>query len=85
MPFAFDRLKWRHKLGLAWIALMLLLPVLLLTGCAATSMPPSRPAEIPPPPALTEQLPSQTYSETWRQRVEDWRRRVTGTSPTSEP
>jgi hypothetical protein len=80
----FDRLKPRHKLALAGIVWTPLLLALLLTGCATTSLPPSKPPEIPPSPALSEPLPSLTYSEQWRLKVEEWRKRVTPTSTTSE-
>lgn len=64
-------------------AAMLTMLALSLSGCATPSLPLPVKPEIPPPPALTEPLPSQTYSEQWRQKAESWRQRVTGTPVTS--
>jgi hypothetical protein len=62
------------------LACVLMLVVLLVsvTGCAMTS-PPSRPAEIPAPPRLSQPLPEMTYSEHVRRLLESWRERLTGT------
>lgn len=63
-------------------AAMLLLPALLLTGCATTSMP-SAPAspQLPPPPALSQPIPQQSYSERASADIETWQRRLIGTLP----
>lgn len=64
---------------------MLLLLVLLLTGCATTSTPP---CALQPPvlmPATDTPLPSVTYSLQAQQDIESWRRRVMDMFRTSEP
>ena len=74
----------RHCVS-AVLGLMLLAVVMLLGGCHTL---PSRPCEMPPlptPPALSEPLPSQTYSSRVRSDTEAWEKRVTGTSTTSKP
>ena len=58
--------------------------VLLFTACATTPKPL---CEMPPPsplPALTEPLPSESYSTSWRKLVESLRGRLTATSATSK-
>lgn len=57
-------------------AVILSVPALLLTGCATTSGVPLKCPEPPPPPALIEPLPSQTYSENWKLKVEQFRKRL---------
>lgn len=54
--------------------------VLLLTGCAATSVPPPTACPVLPaiPPALTPQ-PSPSYSEQWRLLVEQSRTKLMAT------
>ena len=61
-------------------ALMLLLPAVLLTGCATPSTPsaPICPA-IPSPPQLRQPIPQQSYSESARTNIEAWQRRLIGT------
>ena len=78
------RRRIQLKLVSAMLAWMLLGLVMLLTGCATPSMPPPQMPAIPPPPVLSESLPTTTYSETWRQKVESWLKSATGTSTTSE-
>lgn len=59
--------------------------VLLFTACATTPKPL---CEMPPPsplPALTEPLPSESYSTQWRQLVESLRKKLIITSTTSAP
>ena len=71
-----------EKASYAWMAL----PVaLLLTACASPSM---QPCLTPTPiqmPALTQPLPSVSYSLTAAQRIQSWQARATGTSLTSKP
>ena len=62
------------------------MPMLLaasLTACATTSQPPVAvcPAN-PPPPALSEPMPQETYSASAQQRIQTWRQSLTGTPAT---
>lgn len=65
------------------VAILIVL-VLLFTACTTTPKPS---CEMPPPsllPALTEPLPSESYSTSWRKLVESLRGRLTATSATSK-
>ena len=64
-------------------AVMLTLLVLSLTGCATTSQPPVAvcPAN-PPPPALSEPMPQETYSASAQRLISTWRQSLTGTPQT---
>ena len=64
-------------------AVMLTLLVLSLTGCAAPSVSPLAvcPAN-PPPPALSEPMPQETYSASAQQRIQSWRQSLTATPQT---
>lgn len=64
-------------------AVMLTLLVLNLTGCAAPSVSPVAvcPAN-PPPPALSEPLPPETYSLSARRLMQSWHERLTATPVT---
>lgn len=67
-------------------ALMLLPLAALLTACG-TTLPNSAgnsPA-LPPRPAVSERMPSQTYSASAQQDIQNWRKRLTGTPVTSVP
>ena len=77
--------KTKVKLGLALTGWMLMGLVLLLTGCA---WPPPKPCEQPPlptQPALSEPIPSESYSSQWKKLAEEWRKKLTFTQTTSEP
>ena len=64
-------------------AAMLMPLVLSLTGCATPPAPPVAvcPAN-PPPPALSEPMPRETYSASAQQRIQTWRQSLTGTPAT---
>lgn len=66
-----------------WHAAMLTALALSLTACATPSAPPVAvcPAN-PPPPALSEPMPPQTYSLSAEQRIKGWRKSLTGSTPT---
>ena len=66
-----------------WPAVMLTALVVSLTGCATPSAPPVAvcPAN-PPPPALSEPMPPQTYSLSAEQRIKTWRQSLTATPAT---
>lgn len=58
-------------------ALMLLVLVTLLVGCATPS-PPSVSSANPQPPRLSEPIPTESYSEKAQQLINSWRNAVTG-------
>lgn len=65
-------------------AILLVLPVLLLSGCgllSTHSVPPSLEncPVIPPAPPLMQPLPSQSYLESARINIEEWLKRLTDT------
>ena len=64
-------------------AVMLMPLVLSLIGCATTSQPPVAvcPAN-PPPPALSEPMPQETYSASAQRLISIWRQSLTGTPQT---
>lgn len=64
-------------------AMTLLLPVVLLTGCAtpSTQSVPICPA-IPQPPQLRQPIPQQSYSSSAQTLIEAWQRRLIGTLQT---
>ena len=64
-------------------ALMLTALAASLIGCATPSAPPQVvcPAN-PPPPALSEPMPQETYSASAQQRIQSWRQSLTGTPAT---
>ena len=67
-----------------WLrAVMPMLLALSLIGCATPSPQPVVvcPAN-PPPPALSEPMPPQTYSLSAEQRIKGWRKSLTGSTPT---
>ena len=71
--------KPAHKLR----AVMLTLLAASLIGCATTSQPPVAvcPAN-PPPPALSEPMPQETYSASAQRLISIWRQSLTGTPQT---
>lgn len=66
-------------------ALITLLPMLLLAGCA-TPLPPSAVScpQLPPKPVARQQMPPLSYSASARIDTEQWRKRLTDTQATSE-
>jgi hypothetical protein len=64
-------------------ALMLTALAASLIGCATPPAPPVAvcPAN-PPPPALSEPMPRETYSASAQQRIQTWRQSLTGTPAT---
>ena len=67
-----------------WLrAVMPMLLALSLIGCATPPAPPVAvcPAN-PPPPALSEPLPPQTYSANAQRLISTWRQSLTGSTPT---
>ena len=68
------------------LAVMLLLLVLNLTGCAAN--PPTLPADLPrlpPPPSLSTPLPALSYSAHAAEVIKQWRKQLMDTVLMSEP
>ena len=67
-----------------WLRAVMLMPLVLsLIGCATTSQPPVAvcPAN-PPPPALSEPMPQETYSASAQRLISIWRQSLTGTPQT---
>ena len=64
-------------------AVMLTLLAASLTGCATQSAPVQVvcPAN-PPPPALSEPIPQETYSASAQRRISTWRQSLTASTPT---
>ena len=65
-------------------AVMLMLLALSSTGCATRLVPPSECPVNPTAPALTESLPSETYSISAQRDMEAWRKRLGDTPATSK-
>ncbi len=64
-------------------ALMLMLPAVLLTGCAAPSTNSVQVSPtLPQPPSLREPTPQQSYSERASTNIEAWRSKLIGTLQT---
>ncbi len=64
-------------------AVMLTLPALLLAACATPYTPPATvcPAN-PPAPAMSEPMPSVSYSLSAEQRIKAWQRSLIDWTPT---
>lgn len=62
------------------IALMLIVPVMLLTACAGNS-PTCPPVlqPLPAPPSMSTQQPQESYSARASQNIEQWQQRLMGT------
>lgn len=66
-------------------ALILMALAVLMTACSCPVPVPSEPLPLPKPPALTEPLPSVSYSGQWRQLVESLQKKLDGTLTMPEP
>lgn len=67
-------------------AVILLLLILNLMGCAHNSpTPPAASLTLPPPPSLSTPLPSVNYSLTAAEAIKNWRARQMATRLMSEP
>lgn len=69
-------------------ALLLLLLVLNLMGCASKPMPPpaaSQPMALPPLPSLSTPLPQTSYSLTAAAVIKSWQEKLMGTQLMSAP
>ena len=73
------------KLGLAAFAWTLMLLALLLTGCGHQPTLPCETQPSPKMPALSEPLPSVSYSISVGERIKNWGLSLTGTPQTSKP
>ena len=66
-----------RKLALKIWFVALLMPMLLLQGCA-TPLPASTPVQIPlPPPALMKPVPPESYLERAQRNIEAWQKALT--------
>lgn len=67
-------------------ALITLLPMLLLAGCA-TQLPPSVASspQLPPKPAARQPMPPLPYSASAQIDIERWQKQLTATQATSKP
>ncbi len=75
---------WRARVRL--FCVLTLLPLALsLHGCAQLPVQPPALPEAIPKPALTQPLPSVSYSISVQQSLQSWEQRLTGTSRTSAP
>ena len=67
-------------------AVILLLLILNLTGCAHNCpTPPAVSQQLPPVPSLSTPLPSVNYSLTAAEAIKNWASRLTATQMMSEP
>lgn len=75
------------RAALSLCALMLIALALSLTGCATPSPPEviPTPLRLPAPPPLTEPPPPKSYSDSVRERLQIWRKRLTDTQATHPP
>ena len=71
----------------AWLCFagMLMVLVLPLSGCHSLPIVPCETVKLPSPPALSQPLPSVTYSEQWRKLAEQSRLRLIDTPAMSKP
>lgn len=69
-----------------WLcAAMLLAAAPLLSGCPGPLIRPCETLPLPKPPALTEQLPSVSYSKQAQTNIEAWQKQLTDTPAMSKP
>ena len=74
-----SKLRAQRRFVSAIFAMTLLALVLLLSACTTQPQQPCETPQFPTQPALSEPLPSVTYSEQWRLLAEAWRKKLTGT------
>lgn len=81
-----QRTKLRIKLysGFVGLLLMLMLCVAVSTACHHLPQTPCVQPTLPSPPALSEPIPSVSYSEQARIRTQSWQRRLTDIPATSK-
>jgi hypothetical protein len=64
---------------------LLLALTLLVTGCALNSpTPPAELPQLPPAPALTQPLPSESYLEAAQRNISAWQKKLIDIVPTSK-
>lgn len=84
--FAGSTMLRQQRIGqlIVWLCfvVMLMALVLPLSGCQTQPIQPCEPPKIPKPPALSQQIPSETYSEQWRKLAEQSRLKLIGTPRT---
>jgi ABC-type phosphate transport system substrate-binding protein len=78
-----SKLRARRRFGLLLLGVTLLALVLLLSACTTQPQQPCEMQPLPMRPALSEPLPSVSYSSKVQSDTEAWAKRVTGTSQTS--
>ena len=71
--------------GSAGLLAMLMLCAVLLSGCQTLRTAPCAPPEIPKIPALSQPLPSESYSTQASKNIVAWQKRLDGTPATSKP
>lgn len=77
--------KVKRHAALLICAGMLLAVVLLLSGCHHQPIKPCETPQLPTQPALSEPLPSVSYSISVGQRIKNWGLSLTGTPQTLKP
>jgi PBP1b-binding outer membrane lipoprotein LpoB len=70
------KLNAKPRFGSLLLGVMLLLLVMLLSGCHALPTAPSVAPAIPTPPVSQLQPPAQTYSSSAAQDIETWQQRL---------
>gem|GEM_PF-1943207 len=68
--------KTAPKAGKCNYGWMLLLPVMLLSGCGYRQPLLCPPPEKVPMPAMSESMPSESYSLQWKKLVETWQKKL---------
>ena len=76
--------RTKQKLVLATCAWMLLALAMLLSGCGHQPTQPCEPLVLPKRPALSEPLPSESYSKRAQQNIQNWQKRLDATSTISK-
>ena len=74
--------KTRRLSGWLPYAVMQMLVIGHLSACQAPLTQPCEPPKIPKPPALSQPIPSETYSEQWRKLAEQSRLKLIDTHQT---
>jgi len=77
----------RARLRLGWLlcAGMLMALALLLSACTTPPTPPCEVQKPPTPPALSQPMPSESYSVSAARAIEAWRKLLMGTPAMSKP